>query len=82
MAKVSIPDELSLLGCDDIEMARLVTPELSTIVVPQRELGARAVRLLLKQIDADGTLAPASQLLPVKLVTRGSTGPHTPPAFK
>jgi DNA-binding LacI/PurR family transcriptional regulator len=74
LAGVAIPAEISLLGCDDIEMAQLVTPELSTISVPQRELGARAVRLLLKQSEADGTLPPASQLLAVKLVVRGSTG--------
>jgi LacI family transcriptional regulator len=74
VAGVVLPRDLSLLGCDDIEMARLVTPELSTIATPQRELGARAVRLLLKQLDADGALAPASQLLAVKLVPRGTTG--------
>ena len=57
-------------------MAQLVTPELSTIAVPQRELGARAVRLLLKQLDADSALPPAAQLLAVKLAARGTTGPH------
>jgi LacI family transcriptional regulator len=72
---VQLPRELSLLGCDDIEMTRLVTPELSTISVPQRELGARAARLLLKEIESDGTLPPAAQLLPVRLVVRGTTGP-------
>ena len=79
VAGVVLPRDLSLLGCDDIEMARLVTPELSTISTPTRELGARAVRLLLKQLDADGALAPASQLLAVKLVPRGTTGrlPHS-----
>jgi LacI family transcriptional regulator, galactose operon repressor len=76
VAGVVLARDLSLLGCDDIEMARLVTPELSTISTPTRELGARAVRLLLKQIDADGALAPASQLLAVKLVPRGTTGRH------
>jgi LacI family transcriptional regulator len=80
VAGVELPNDLSLLGCDDIEMAQLVTPELSTIAVPTRELGARAVRLLLKQIEANGTLPPASQLLAVKLVARGTTGP-TPPAL-
>lgn len=75
IAGVSIPRDLSLLGCDDIEMAQLVTPELSTIAVPTRELGARAVRLLLKQIESDGSLPPASQLLAVKLVARGTTAP-------
>jgi LacI family transcriptional regulator len=78
VAGVGLPRDLSLLGCDDIEMAQLVTPELSTIAVPARELGARAVRLLLKQIDADGALPPASQLLAVKLVARGTTGQHAP----
>jgi len=79
VAGVALPRDLSLLGCDDIEMAQLVTPELSTIAVPQRELGARAVRLLLKQIEAEGALPPASQLLPVKLVPRGSTGQASAP---
>jgi LacI family transcriptional regulator len=78
VAGVGLPRDLSLLGCDDIEMAQLVTPELSTIAVPARELGARAVRLLLKQIDAHGALPPASQLLAVKLVARGTTGQHAP----
>jgi LacI family transcriptional regulator len=79
VAGVVLPRDLSLLGCDDIEMARLVTPELSTIATPTRELGARAVRLLLKQLDAEGAIAPASQLLAVKLVPRGTTGrlPHS-----
>ena len=77
VAGVEIPRELSLLGCDDIEMAQLVTPELSTIAAPQRELGARAVRLLLRQIEADGTEPPAAQLLPVKLVARGTTARPT-----
>jgi len=74
VAGVALPRDLSLLGCDDIEMAQLVTPELSTISTPTRELGARAVRLLLKQLDTDAALAPASQLLAVKLVPRGTTG--------
>lgn len=78
VAGVDLPNDLSLLGCDDIEMARLVTPELSTIALPTRELGARAVRLLLRQIEANSTVPPASQLLAVKLVTRGTTGPRLP----
>ena len=75
MGGVALPRDLSLIGCDDIEMDRLVTPELSTIAVPQRELGARAVRLLLKQLESGETVPPPSQVLPVKLVARGTTGP-------
>jgi LacI family transcriptional regulator len=73
-AGVTLPRDVSILGCDDIEMARLVTPELSTVALPQRELGARAVRLLLRQIEAGGMLPPAAQVLAAKLVARGTTG--------
>lgn len=65
--------ELSLLGCDDIEMNTLVSPELSSIRTPQRELGARAVRQLIHQLDTNGTDA-TTQMLPVKLIKRGTTG--------
>ena len=73
-ASVQIPRDMSIVGCDDIEFAQLVTPELTTVAVPARELGARAARLLAR--DLAGDPAPPSQRrppLPVKLVTRGST---------
>jgi LacI family transcriptional regulator len=74
IAGVSLPRELSILGCDDIDLGTLVTPELSTINTPKRELGARAVRLLLRQLDGDAKSSPLAQTLPVKLVLRGTTG--------
>lgn len=80
IAGVSLPRELSILGCDDIDLGTLVTPELSTISTPQRELGARAVRLLLRQLDGDAKAAPTSQTLPVKLVLRGTTDRPAPRA--
>ena len=73
IAGVKLPSELSILGCDDIDLGTLVTPELSTISTPKRELGARAVRLLLRTLDGDGKATPTSQTLPVKLVLRGTT---------
>ncbi len=73
-AGVRIPGELSLMGCDNIELAQVLTPELTTIAIPARELGARAARLLLDALD--GTLpARPPRLLPVRLIKRGSTGP-------
>lgn len=74
MAGVRLPGDLSLLGCDGVDLGTLVTPELSSIVTPQRELGARAVRLLLRQLDGEGRVAPSRQMLPVKLLPRGTTG--------
>jgi DNA-binding LacI/PurR family transcriptional regulator len=89
-AGVRVPDTLSIVGCDDIEMSRLVTPELTTVAVPARELGARAARLLIRQIEHDRQpeagrsaqhLQQLQQLqrpLPVRLVARGSTAAPPP----
>jgi LacI family transcriptional regulator len=68
---ILVPRDMSIAGCDDIEMARLVTPELTTVTVAARELGARAARLLLLQLA--GRPVSASRPLPVKLQARGTT---------
>jgi DNA-binding LacI/PurR family transcriptional regulator len=76
-AGVRVPDQLSIVGCDDIEMAVVVTPELTTVSVPARGLGARAARLLVGLIEGE----PARRrpgVLPVELKVRGTTAP--PPA--
>lgn len=72
-AKVSVPGELSIVGCDDVEMASVVTPELTTVAIPARELGARAARLLLRQLDGQEVPAKPGKPLPVRLVRRGTT---------
>jgi len=71
-AKVKVPSEISIMGCDDIELAQLVTPELTTIRVPAGELGARAARLLIRAIEGEKE-KKASRPLPVSLVKRGTT---------
>ncbi|HET6230817.1 MAG TPA: LacI family DNA-binding transcriptional regulator [Longimicrobiaceae bacterium] len=74
-AGVKVPSEMSIVGCDDIEMARVVTPELTTVAVPARELGARAARLLLRQLDKPEEAVRPARALPVRLVARGTTAP-------
>jgi DNA-binding LacI/PurR family transcriptional regulator len=72
-AGVSVPAAMSIVGCDDIEPARLLTPELTTVAVPARELGARAARLLLQLLD--GLPVRPAKVLPVQLMARGTSGP-------
>ena len=46
-----VPDDVAVVGFDDITLAALVTPPLTTCRVPRYELGAQAMQLLLAQID-------------------------------
>jgi LacI family transcriptional regulator len=72
-AHVHVPDEMSIVGCGDIESATLVTPELTTVNLRPLEVGARAARLLLELVD--GAPPRAMKPLPVELVVRGTTAP-------
>lgn len=64
---LSVPADVSVVGCDDVPMAAMVAPALTTIGMPTDEAGAEAVNVL-------RGLAP-SQELAGTLVVRGSTGP-------
>jgi DNA-binding LacI/PurR family transcriptional regulator len=72
-AGVRVPADLSVVGCDDIDMAVVVTPELTTVRVPARGLGARAARMLVALIE--GRPSRPGGALPVELAVRGTTGP-------
>jgi DNA-binding LacI/PurR family transcriptional regulator len=72
---VAVPGALSIIGCDDIAMARVVTPELTTVAVPAREIGARAARLMLNRLGDRDAPRPAQRPLAVRLVVRQTTAP-------
>jgi LacI family transcriptional regulator len=66
-----VPDDLAVVGYDDIPLAALVTPPLTTCRVPRYEMGAQAMRLLLNQID--GCPGECDQIvLPSELIVRAS----------
>ena len=60
-AGTSLPDELSIVGFDDIFGADLTTPALSTVASSLREAGEEGMRRLLEEIDG-GEPAPAAAL--------------------
>jgi DNA-binding LacI/PurR family transcriptional regulator len=75
-----VPDDLSIVGFDDIPFAALANPPLTTVGQPIRQLGEQAADLLLQVIE-DGvppTLEASPQpnvLLPNQLMVRHSTAP-------
>jgi LacI family transcriptional regulator/LacI family repressor for deo operon, udp, cdd, tsx, nupC, and nupG len=72
---IAVPEQLSLVGFDDVEMAQFVTPPLTTIHQPRLRLGQMAMTMLLDLLS--GTPV-SSAVLPAALVERGSTAPPPP----
>ena len=66
-----VPDDYSLIGFDDIEMARYMNPGLTTIKQQISLKGQKAVELLLAHI-ANPKLSKQEEIFPLQLVERGS----------
>jgi LacI family transcriptional regulator len=72
-AGLECPGDMSVVGFNDIPMLSRMTPPLTTVRIPQREIGVEAARLLLDLIGEPG---PAKLLLlPTRLIERASTAP-------
>lgn len=71
---VAVPDDISIVGCDDIELARYATPSLTTLAIPQAELGRHAWHRLQDVIAGTETAAEITRFEP-RLEVRASTGP-------
>jgi LacI family transcriptional regulator len=68
-----VPDDVSVVGFDDIPLAAFFDPPLTTVRLPAYELGQAAGRALLERIT--GQAIPTRTLLPTELIVRASTGP-------
>lgn len=68
---LSVPDDVSVIGFDDIELAKMASPPLTTVRVYKEELGSIAVRMLLQKINDDLDKSMTT-LVPTKLVKRES----------
>ncbi|MFJ5717023.1 LacI family DNA-binding transcriptional regulator [Neobacillus sp. NPDC093127] len=72
-AGVRIPEDVAVVGYDDIQMAHLTKPALTTIQQPIREMGSSVVNLLLNLIEDNNR--PAQKLIfDMKLIVRESCG--------
>lgn len=68
-----IPEDIAIIGIDDIEMAPYLRPSLSTIRIPKIELGKFAVKILIDRIEK-GHKLPVKIEMPFELVVRKSCG--------
>ncbi|MDD7201030.1 MAG: LacI family DNA-binding transcriptional regulator [Sphaerochaetaceae bacterium] len=69
---LSVPEDISLFGYDNIPDSAYLSPSLSTVDVPKREIGQYALRLLLDAIENHRSW-PITVTLPFRLIEREST---------
>ena len=70
-----VPDDLSVTGFDDLDLAQATTPKLTTVRQPLEEMGRMAVGLLVRLLQRHQLDALHVELA-TELVVRGSTGPR------
>jgi DNA-binding LacI/PurR family transcriptional regulator len=75
VAGIEVPRELSIVGYDDQEPARFAHVPLTTMRQPDKELGEKAIDLLLDRIEGKLPSGPVTIPLAAKLVVRESCGP-------
>ena len=70
-----VPEDVSVIGFDDILLASYVVPALTTIAQPKVEAGKRAVEFLIERIESCGDCQPHHLVLETNFVARASTAP-------
>jgi LacI family transcriptional regulator len=69
------PDDISIVGFNDMPFADKFNPPLTTVRIPHYEMGLRAGELLLERLADDAGAPSDDVVLPVQLVQRASTAP-------
>ena len=74
-----VPNDVSIVGCDDIALADIVDPPLTTIRQPLQAMTRFAVKRLVGYLESTSAEGPSHMSLDPELIVRGSTaGPATP----
>jgi DNA-binding LacI/PurR family transcriptional regulator len=77
-AGIRVPEDVSVIGFDSTDECDIALPRLTSVRVPLEDVGAKAARMLLRQIEGGengGPGKPVTVTLPTKLVVRDSTAP-------
>lgn len=74
-AGLRVPEDVSVVGFDDIQSAAYATPSLTTVRQPLAEMGERGAQILLERISNREAAYPAEIVVAPELVVRESTGP-------
>lgn len=73
--KIRIPEEMSVVGFDDIAIARMTSPPLTTVRVPKYEMGRWVAEMLLRRFRSEEPLTPVVMKVKPELIVRATTAP-------
>ena len=76
-AGLSVPDDVRVMGFNDMQGTAYLHPSLTSVHLYAREMGEAAARLLAERLDGRRSI-PAALALPTKLIVRESTGVRDP----
>jgi LacI family transcriptional regulator len=71
--QMKVPDDISVIGFDDITAAAETFPPLTTVRVDKRAMGKAAAQRLLQKTETEDTAPPYETVFPTELVLREST---------
>jgi len=72
-AHLRVPQDMAVMGFDDIPAARLVYPPLTTVSLFQEDLGRRSAQMLLERLTGGAPPGGRCEVAPFKLIIRAST---------
>jgi LacI family transcriptional regulator/LacI family repressor for deo operon, udp, cdd, tsx, nupC, and nupG len=79
---LSVPDDVSVIGYDNLPVLDYLSVPLTSVHVPKFEIGEQAAKVLIRHIEARKELPPQNVQFPAELVIRGSTRPLDAPVAK
>lgn len=71
-AGLTVPDDIAIIGFDDIPMAKHITPSLTTIAQYEGKVGQRAAEMLFDRLNDQVPVNGRREVMPFKLIMRGS----------
>lgn len=77
-AGLTIPDDVSFVGFDDMELYSLLKPAITAIAQPSYQLGQAAAERLLQRFASERRLPPRRMVLNTELIVRNSTAAYPP----
>jgi LacI family transcriptional regulator len=74
-ANLSVPQDIAVVGFDDLPVSLIVDPILTVVAQPAYEMGQQATKLLLQRLSGNASESSQEIVLPTELIVRQSSGP-------